>query len=129
MFERVGELVSEYDNVVAQLSDPEVIADQRRRVEVSRRHHVLEPIVTAYRSYQSTEADLAVAREMLAGAEGARPVPPTPNPELASSQLPRRVVPPCQTPVRSGLPSAARGTSFVAADAAIVKSSETASFI
>jgi peptide chain release factor 1 len=70
VFERVGELVSEYDNVVAQLSDPEVIADQRRRVEVSRRHHVLEPIVTAYRSYQSTEADLAVAREMLAGAEG-----------------------------------------------------------
>ena len=70
MFERLNELVAEYDNVLEQLSDPEVIADQRRLVTVSRRQHELGPIVDAYRSYQSTDADLAVAREMLAGAEG-----------------------------------------------------------
>ncbi len=42
------------------------------------------------------------------GAAGSRPVPPTPSPEFASSQLPRRVLPPCQTPVRSGFPSDVR---------------------
>jgi peptide chain release factor 1 len=70
VFERLAELVTEYDNVLAQLSDPEVIKDQRRLLAVSRRHHELEPVVTAYRSYQNTEADLATAREMLAAAEG-----------------------------------------------------------
>src|ERR1700682_2907026 len=47
-----------------------------------------------------------------AAAEGSFPVPPTPNPEFASSQLPRRLLPPCHTPVRSGWPSAARGTAL-----------------
>ena len=70
MFERLAELVTEYDNVLAQLSDPEVIADQRRLRDVSRRHHELEPIVAAYRSYQNTEADLALAREMMVVEEG-----------------------------------------------------------
>ncbi|HMK97494.1 MAG TPA: peptide chain release factor 1 [Acidimicrobiales bacterium] len=70
MFERLAELVAEYDGVLAQLSDPHVIADQRRLRDVSRRHHELEPIVVAYRSYQSTLADLDVARDMLATAEG-----------------------------------------------------------
>ena len=70
MFERLAELVAEYDGVLAQLSDPQVIADQRRLRDVSRRHHELEPIVVAYRSYQSTLADLDVARDMLAAAEG-----------------------------------------------------------
>jgi peptide chain release factor 1 len=62
--------VREYDVVVAQLSDPSVISDPRRLREVSKRHHELEPVVEAYRSYQAAEADLATAREMLVGAEG-----------------------------------------------------------
>ena len=70
MFERVDELVAEYDNVLGQLSDPAVIADQRRLREVSRRHHELERVVIAYRAYQRAGGDLAVAREMHAGAEG-----------------------------------------------------------
>ncbi len=63
-------MVREYDVVVAQLSDPSVISDPRRLREVSKRHHELEPVVEAYRSYQAAEADLATAREMLVGAEG-----------------------------------------------------------
>jgi peptide chain release factor 1 len=70
VFERVDELVAEYDNVLGQLSDPAVIADQRRLREVSRRHHELERVVIAYRAYQRAGGDLAVAREMHAGAEG-----------------------------------------------------------
>jgi peptide chain release factor 1 len=69
VFEHLDELVVEYENVLEQLSDPAVIADQRRLREVSRRHHQLEPIVAAYTSYRDTNGDLLVAREMLTGAE------------------------------------------------------------
>ena len=70
MFERLAELAAEYENVLGQLSDPAVIADQRRLREVSRRHHELERVVVAYRSYQRAAEDLVVAREMYSGAEG-----------------------------------------------------------
>ncbi len=70
MLERLAELAREYDNVLAQLSDPSVIGDPRRLREVSKRHHELEPVADAYRSFQAVEADLTTAREMLAGAEG-----------------------------------------------------------
>ena len=70
MFERLDDLVGEYEAVLSQLSDPAVIADQRRLREVSRRQHELEPIVGAYRAYQTAEADLEVARDLSVGAEG-----------------------------------------------------------
>jgi len=69
MFEHLDELVSEYDKVVAQLSDPAVISDHRRLREVSKRHHELEPIVGKYEAYRDAQSDLAAARELLAGAE------------------------------------------------------------
>jgi peptide chain release factor 1 len=69
VFERLDELVAEYESIVAQLSDPAVMADQRRLREVSRRHHELEPVVVAYRSYRDTSSDLAMARDMSASAD------------------------------------------------------------
>ncbi len=70
MFESLDELVAEYDDVVRQLYDPEVISDLSRLRDVSRRHHELEPVVDAYRAYRNTNTDLELAQEMLAGAEG-----------------------------------------------------------
>jgi peptide chain release factor 1 len=70
VFESLDELVAEYEDVVQQLSDPQVIADPRKLRDVSRRHHELEPVVEAYRAYRGTCADLEVAQEMMAGAEG-----------------------------------------------------------
>ena len=70
MLERLAGLEDEYELVVAQLSDPDVIGDQRRLREVSRRHHDLEPIVDAYHRYQAALGDVEAAREMLADAEG-----------------------------------------------------------
>jgi peptide chain release factor 1 len=70
VFERVDQLVAEYNNVLEQLSDPAVIADQRSLRDVSRRHHELGPVVATYRSYRDTEGDLVAAREMLATADG-----------------------------------------------------------
>jgi peptide chain release factor 1 len=70
VFERLDEVVAEYEDVLAQLSDAAVIADQRRLRELSQRHHEIGPLVTVYRSYRDTQADLALAREMSAAAEG-----------------------------------------------------------
>jgi peptide chain release factor 1 len=70
VFERLNELVAEHDHVFGQLSDATVIADPRRLRIISQRYHELAPVVAAYRSYERTSADLAVAREMLVGAEG-----------------------------------------------------------
>jgi len=70
VFEKLDDLEKEYEGVLAQLSDPVVIADQRRLVEVSRRHREIEPVVAALRSYRAAEQDLRVAHEMLAGAQG-----------------------------------------------------------
>src|SRR2546425_8332583 len=66
------------------------------------------------------------------GADGFFPVPPMPVPPLASSQFPLTVLPLCQTPVRSGLPSAVRGTELFPEALALVRAavcawSETAS--
>jgi peptide chain release factor 1 len=70
VFERLDDLVTEYENVLERLSDPVVIADQRQLRDVSRRQHELAPIVSAYRAYRVAEGDLAVARELYVGAEG-----------------------------------------------------------
>jgi len=71
VFDALDELVAEYADVLQQLSDPAVIADQRRLREVSRRHHELEPVVAAYRAYRDTSTDLELAQDMLADAESA----------------------------------------------------------
>jgi peptide chain release factor 1 len=70
VFERLDEVVAEYEDVLAQLSDAAVIADQRRLRELSQRLHEIGPLVTVYRSYRDTQAEIALAREMLADAEG-----------------------------------------------------------
>ena len=69
MLERLEGLEREYEAVLIQLSDPDVVGDQKRLREVSRRHRDLEPVVAAFREYRAAEEDLATAREMQADAE------------------------------------------------------------
>jgi peptide chain release factor 1 len=71
MLERLAGLAREYDEVLADLSRPEVLADQKARIERSRRAKELEPVVSAYRRYQAALDDLAAAREMLGDSAGA----------------------------------------------------------
>jgi peptide chain release factor 1 len=65
MQERLDDLEREYDAVLIQLSDPDVISNPRRLRDVSRRHKELAPIIEAYREYRSAGDDLGAAREML----------------------------------------------------------------
>ncbi len=65
MLERLEGLEREYEAVLIQLSDPEVVGDQKRLREVSRRHKDLDPVIEAYRAYRAAEDDLTAAREMM----------------------------------------------------------------
>ena len=69
MLDRLESLEREYEAVLIQLSDPDVIADQGRLRQVSKRYKELEPVVQAYREYRSAAGDAEAAREMLAGAD------------------------------------------------------------
>jgi peptide chain release factor 1 len=70
VFEHLSGLDREYEYVLASLSDPEVIADNRRLREASRRHRELEPVVRAYRELTRVAGDLEVAKGLLAETEG-----------------------------------------------------------
>jgi peptide chain release factor 1 len=64
VLDRLADLEKEYDEVLARLSDNEVLSDQRQVRELSRKLKQLEPIVAAYRSYRSAMDDLEVAKEL-----------------------------------------------------------------
>ena len=70
MLERLASLENEYEDVLAKLSDPDVLGDQREFVVLSRRLKELQGVVLAFRQYRATEGDLAAAREMLGDSTG-----------------------------------------------------------
>src|SRR5947209_1746713 len=70
MIDRLAQLDEEYEDLVGRLSRPEILADQRARVDLSRRLKELEPIVNAHRRHQVALGDLAAAKEMLGDSSG-----------------------------------------------------------
>jgi peptide chain release factor 1 len=70
MLERLAGLEQEYEEVVARLSDPVVLADRNSLRDASRRHKQLEAIVVPYRQYRQALDDLATAKEMIGDATG-----------------------------------------------------------
>ncbi len=67
MFDRLAELEAELEKLESQLSEIYASGDQRAARDAGRRHAELKPIVDAYRAYRDADADLADARELLAG--------------------------------------------------------------
>src|SRR5919107_2255481 len=65
MFERLDEIERTYEDVERQLADPEVLADQARLIELSRRHAELGEVVRTYRAWRSAGDDLTAARQLL----------------------------------------------------------------
>ena len=70
MLERLAGLETEYEDVLVRLQDPNVFADQRAYVKLSKRLKELEPIVLAFREHRTTSGDLDAAKSMLAEASG-----------------------------------------------------------
>jgi peptide chain release factor 1 len=67
MFDRLAELEAELEKLEVQLPEIYASGDQRAARDAGRRHAELRPIVDSYRAYRDAEADLADARELLAG--------------------------------------------------------------
>jgi peptide chain release factor 1 len=65
---RFGDLESEYESVLAQLSQPDVATDRKRFLELSRRLKTIEPIVRSVRDLRSAREDAEVARELVESA-------------------------------------------------------------
>ena len=65
---RLEEVRASYDETIEQLSAPDVVSDQARYAEISRRHSELKPVVDAFAAYQAAEQERADAME-IAGPE------------------------------------------------------------
>jgi len=71
MLERLQDLEREFDEVEARMADPELIADQARYQDVTRRYRELEQLVSRYRELRQRRDDLETAKDMLTGLDGA----------------------------------------------------------
>ncbi len=69
MFDRVKSLEDEFVSLEASLSDPDLVSDQSKLREVTRRYKDLTPVVDCIRRRRSLLADAEAARELLAVAE------------------------------------------------------------
>ncbi len=69
MLDRVATFDEEFRELEARMADPDIAADNKRFVEMSRRYAALGEIVTLGQALRSRHDDLAVAKELLAEAE------------------------------------------------------------
>jgi len=67
MFERLADLETELEKLESQLSELYASGDQTAAAAAGRRLAELKPVVDAYRTYRTTEGELAEAQGMLAG--------------------------------------------------------------
>lgn len=70
MLERLAQIETEYRELEASLASPEVLGDQAKLRDASRRYKQQTPLVECIREYQSTEGNSQAARELLADATG-----------------------------------------------------------
>ncbi len=65
MFDKLSFLQQRYEELSAQISDPEVIADQNKFRELCKEHSDITPIVEKYNMYKSAKNQLEESKEML----------------------------------------------------------------
>ena len=70
MVARLEGLEREFADCEIRLADPEVVADQARYVEMSRRYRALQPIVERSARWRAATEDLIAARELVAASSG-----------------------------------------------------------
>jgi peptide chain release factor 1 len=64
MFERLEQIASRYEELGAQLAEPETLNDQAKYQKVAKQHRDLEPVVDAFRSYRAVVDGIADAKSM-----------------------------------------------------------------
>ena len=71
---RLTATAEEFDQILQQLADPDVLANQKRYRKVAGRHSELKPVVDAYRRYREADTEASDAREMAAAEDDAEMV-------------------------------------------------------
>jgi peptide chain release factor 1 len=71
VLQRLDGLEDEFASLEASLSDPDVVSDQRRLRDVSRRYRELTPVIDCLRRRNERAADASAARELLDVADDA----------------------------------------------------------
>ncbi len=66
MFERLEQIAARYEELGAQLAEPEIVSDQQRYQKVAKQHRDLQTMVEGYRKYRTISDGIAEARAMLA---------------------------------------------------------------
>ena len=69
MIEKLNALTKRYDELTGMLSDPAVIADQKRYREASQEHANLEEIVQKYGEYQRVQSETEELKELSEGTD------------------------------------------------------------
>ncbi len=65
MFERLDQIVARYEDLGAQLAEPEIITDQPRYQKTAKQHRDLEAVVDAFRRYRTIAGGIDEAKAML----------------------------------------------------------------
>ncbi len=82
MFEKLESIEKTYEELTAQMTDPNVIGDQTRYTKVAKQHRDLEPIVEKFRQMKKLDSDIVGARELLRDADDEE------MREMAAAELP-----------------------------------------
>ena len=65
MFERLGGLKNQYEELLRRMEEPETYSDPKLYAKCEREARELQPLVAAFGAWERTEADIAAARELL----------------------------------------------------------------
>jgi len=66
---KLEEIERRYDELIAQINDPEFSSDYQRYMQAAKSRNELEAVAEAYKLYKRTEGDIAAAEEMLGVAD------------------------------------------------------------
>ncbi len=65
ILEKLKGVQEKYNEIEKQLSDPQIISDQKKFVQLNREYHNLQPLINAYNKYLSILDQLQSAKEVL----------------------------------------------------------------
>ena len=65
MFDKLDSIEKKYEEMTAQLGDPETLADQSKYTRVAKQHRDLEEVVAKYREFKALDSGIRDTRELL----------------------------------------------------------------
>jgi peptide chain release factor 1 len=65
VFDRLAQMEARYDSLSRDMSDPELVNDQKKFQAIAKEHRDMEPIIEKYREYRKVTTGIAEAKAML----------------------------------------------------------------